>query len=324
MKKRKIKKSVIKKAIILLLVILSIIIVKKTTDIMKYHKTNEYKLKQKGYTIDEIKIIEQHTQDNINYVLNNEYDKEIIDLMNEKYYISKNLEKYINYKKEQSDKSIDKIISLVNVNRNKEFYTDTRKSNIELKELMLVNKYNYLDKSFTPENIINAPLTYAYSNVKTTEQTLEYYKKMYSAAKSDGISLILSSGYRSYDEQQETYDEYAKIKKNNIDTYAARPGHSEHQTGLAFDILTMGVKTTDFDKTDEFKWLQDNSYKYGFILRYPKGKEDITGFDYESWHFRYVGQKAAKTIHDENITFDEYYAYYIDNNSEEKNEVQNR
>ena len=313
MKKRRLKKSVIKKGIILLVLILLVFVIIKIIGVMKYHKTDEYKLKKIGYTIDEIRIIEKDTTDNINYILNNEYDAEIVNFMNGKYYISKNLEKYVDYKKNHSDKKIDEVISLVNVNRINDFYTDTLKTNIDLNELMLVNKYNYLDESFVPDGVINAPLTYAYSDVKTTEKALEYYKKMYNAAKADGINLILSSGYRSYNEQKETYDEYERIKKDKVDTYAARPGYSEHQTGYAFDILTMGVMTTDFDITDEFKWLQDNSYKYGFILRYPSGKENITGFDYESWHFRYVGEKAAKVIHDENITFDEYYAYYIDN-----------
>ena len=312
MKKRRVKKSVIKKFIILVLLVILGIGTKITIDTIKYHKTDEYKLKKIGYNIEEIKKIEQETEENKNYILNNEYNKDIIDIMNEKYYLSKNLEKYINYKKENENKKLKEIISIINTNRDSKFYENTKDTKVELNELMLVNKYNKLDKTYKPEKIITIPIAYAYSGVEASEQGLEYYKEMHNAAKKEGINLVISSAYRSYDEQQETYDEYEKIKGDKIDTYAARPGHSEHQTGLAFDILTLGVKTTEFDTTKEFNWLQENSYKYGFILRYPKGKESITGFDYESWHYRYVGKEAAKKIHDEGITFDEYYAYYIE------------
>lgn len=312
MKKRRIKRSVIKKFIILILLIALVIATKITINTIKYHKTNEYKLKKLGYTIEEINKITSDSEDNINYVLTNEYNQTIVDIMNQKYYLKKNLEKYINYKKEHEEKGLEEVIRTININRDKEFYAEIKETNTDLKELMLVNKYNKLSESYEPENIINIPLTYSYSGNKTSEEALEYYKKMHEAAKQDGINLVISSGYRSYQEQQETYDEYEKIKGDGIENYAARPGHSEHQTGLAFDILTLGVTTTKFDQTKEFIWLRDNSYKYGFILRYPAGKEDITGYDYESWHYRYVGEKAAKTIHDENLTFEEYYAYYVE------------
>ncbi len=312
MKKRKIKKSIIKKFVILVLLILITIGIKITIDITKYHKTNEYKLKKIGYTTEEIKTIISDSDENIKYILENEYNQTIVDFMNQKYYLQKNLEKYINYKKQHEEKHIEEIVRTINVNRENDYYTNIKDTNIEKKELMLVNKYNKLSETYEPTNIITIPAKYAYSGNKTSEEALEYYKKMYDAAKNDGINLVISSAYRSYQEQQETYDEYEKIKKDKIDTYAARPGHSEHQTGLAFDILTLGVRTTEFDKTKEFNWLKENSYKYGFILRYPEGKEDITGYDYESWHYRYVGENAAKIIHDEEITFDEYYAYYIE------------
>ena len=94
---------------------------------------------------------------------------------------------------------------------------------------------------------------------------------------------------------------------------AALPGYSEHQTGLAFDVMTSTSTTETFENTKEYEWLKNNAYKYGFILRYPKDKEDITGYAYESWHYRYVGKEIAKKIKEENITYDEYYAYYIEN-----------
>ena len=92
------------------------------------------------------------------------------------------------------------------------------------------------------------------------------------------------------------------------DTYSARPGSSEHQTGLAVDI---NAADDWFNNTKEAKWLANNAYKYGFILRYPKGKEYITGYQYESWHYRYVGEKVAKYIYEHDITYEEYYATFI-------------
>lgn len=313
MSKRRIKKSVIKKGIIILFILLAILIITKTISTIRYHKTNEYKLKQVGYNINEIKIIEKISEENIIKLLNSEYNEFVDDMIKEKYYIDKNLERYINYKKKNHNMDINKVISHVNVGRDNEFYTNTKKTDIEKNELMLVNKYNYLEETYSPENIIDISTRYAYDDNKTTEEALEYYKIMNEAALKDGIKLVISSGYRTYQEQEETYEYYKKIKgEENIDTYAARPGFSEHQTGLSFDILTLGVRSTNFDTTEEFNWLKENSYKYGFILRYPKDKEDITGYDYESWHYRYVGVSAATKIHNENITFDEYYAYYID------------
>ena len=96
------------------------------------------------------------------------------------------------------------------------------------------------------------------------------------------------------------------------DQFAARPDFSEHQTGLALDIFTPGAGMTTFENTKAFKWLKENSYKYGFILRYPEGKEKLTGYSYEPWHYRYLGKDLAKKVYDSGLTFDEYYTYYLE------------
>ena len=101
---------------------------------------------------------------------------------------------------------------------------------------------------------------------------------------------------------------YRRWSKAKADTYSARAGTSEHQTGLATDVNSV---STSFENSSAFKWLEKNSYKYGFILRYPKGKEHITGYMYEPWHYRYVGSEVAKVIKEKNITYEEYYATYI-------------
>ena len=112
--------------------------------------------------------------------------------------------------------------------------------------------------------------------------------------------------------QKKLWDSYANQKGDEwADSVSARAGYSEHQTGYTLDIVTYNANMSNFETTDEFKWLQANAYKYGFILRYPKDKEDITGYSYESWHYRYVGEETAKKIKKLDITFDEYYAYFI-------------
>ena len=314
MKKRKIKKSILKKIIIILTLIILTTIGINTYKTIQYHKTDEYKLKTIGYNKQEIEKILKIDTENIEYIKTIEYNQSIYEFINQKYYIDKNLKTYIEYKNNNQNETIENIISIVNVGANNEEYTNTKKTDIEQKELMLTNKYNYLEKNYEPKDIIEISSRYAYAENEAPKEILEHYIEMFDAAEKEGMDLIISSAYRSYDEQDETYEYYKKIKGDEqIKKYAARPGYSEHQTGLAFDILTTDTLTDDFDKTKEFEWLQKNAYKYGFILRYPKGKEKLTGYDYESWHYRYVGKETAKKINDEQITYDEYYAYYIEN-----------
>lgn len=130
-------------------------------------------------------------------------------------------------------------------------------------------------------------------------------EEMYAAAAEDGITLWTASGYRTYEEQRALYEEYAAVDGYEAaDTYSARPGHSEHETGLTFDV---NDPSNTFDGTPEAQWLEQHCAEYGFIIRYPKGKEDITGFMYESWHVRYVGEEVAKFIMENGICLEEYF-----------------
>ena len=127
---------------------------------------------------------------------------------------------------------------------------------------------------------------------------------MFAAAKQDGINLFVKSGYRSYVDQRIIYNGYvARDGKEMADTYSARPGHSEHQTGLAFDLNSTA---NSFANTPEAKWIAENSYKYGFIVRYPKGKEHITGYIYEPWHVRYLGVEKATEVFESGLCLEEF------------------
>ena len=131
---------------------------------------------------------------------------------------------------------------------------------------------------------------------------------MFNAAKKEDLTLIITSSYRDYETQDYLWNMYADSKGDEYaDSISARAGYSEHQTGLATDIMKANWDfLSEGDK--EYTWLVDNSYKYGFILRYPKDKDNITGYMYEEWHFRYVDKKVATYLHDNNLTYDEYVA----------------
>ncbi len=238
-----------------------------------------------------------------------EYKNYLVKLIDSKYYISDNLLRYVDYYDNKS-KNIDEVITNVNSNIDYEFYTHTQKADLKKGNLILVNKFYYLDKNYEPEDLVPIDSAYTMGGGYLTEDTWKAFKEMADVAYKEGIDLYSVSPYRSYNTQDGLYERYAaRDGYAQADTYSARPGYSEHQTGLAVDI-----NSTDdsFAYTSEAKWLKENAYKYGFILRYPEGKEYITGYQFEPWHFRYVGKDVAKVIYDEDLTYEEYYAYYID------------
>lgn len=137
-----------------------------------------------------------------------------------------------------------------------------------------------------------------------TDETLNAFYKMQAGAWQDGISLWICSGFRSYWDQYYLYNNYvARDGKTEADTYSARPGHSEHQTGLAMDLNNA---SRSFYGTREAAWIAAHCAEYGFIIRYPQGKENITGFIYEPWHVRYVGKDLARKITDSGLCLEEY------------------
>ena len=130
------------------------------------------------------------------------------------------------------------------------------------------------------------------------------FDKMQADAYSLGLNIYISSGFRSYDYQAGLYQRYVdQSGQEAADRFSARPGHSEHQTGLAFDLNSI---TDEFKDTDEGKWVTENCHKYGFIIRYPADKESVTGYMYEPWHIRYLGVETAQAVHDSGLCLEEY------------------
>lgn len=171
----------------------------------------------------------------------------------------------------------------------------------------------YIDGYLIVNKTYSLPSSYGTSLTSTTKNA---FNKMQAAAKLDGINIYIASGFRSYQTQNRLYNNYvARDGKAKADTYSARPGHSEHQSGLAFDICSHDLDgqnaciNSNFDNTDQAKWLAQNAYKYGFILRYPKGKTNETGYKYESWHFRYVGTDLSTKLYNNGdwLTMENYF-----------------
>ncbi|WP_270565429.1 M15 family metallopeptidase [Clostridium beijerinckii] len=176
-------------------------------------------------------------------------------------------------------------------------------------KILLVNEKHGLSGNYVPEglSIPNIP----FSNGSDDEEkhvagtVVKPLEELVNAAKKDGIILLGNSGYRSYKSQEDIYENRVISQgKKLADAYVAKPGFSEHQTGLCIDITN---KSGYFGKgTKEADWLAKNCYRFGFIIRYPYGKKSVTGIEYEPWHIRYVGKEAAKYIHDNGITLEEY------------------
>ncbi|MEG2869412.1 MAG: M15 family metallopeptidase [Terrisporobacter sp.] len=176
-------------------------------------------------------------------------------------------------------------------------------------DLMLVNKNHRVDNEYKPEKLIVPDIKFNdESNLEekhVSDKIVKPLENLVNNAKKEGIILIGNSGYRSYNSQRKTYNNRVKSQGKEIaDEYVAKPGFSEHQTGLCIDITN---ESKYFVKgTKEADWLAENCYKYGFIIRYPEGKDTITGIAHEPWHIRYVGKKVAKEIYDKDITLEEY------------------
>lgn len=176
--------------------------------------------------------------------------------------------------------------------------------------LLLVNKENPLSAGYRPNDLVTVNVRFN-SSASAEEKMMRKdaalaLEELFKGAHRDGIELYGLNGYRSYNTQQTLYNK-ALIQngRSYTEKYIAKPGFSEHQTGLAMDV-TNRTYSTSFETTKEGKWLAKNCYKYGFILRYPLDKQSITGYNYEPWHIRYVGKSAAKEIFSENISLEEY------------------
>lgn len=189
-----------------------------------------------------------------------------------------------------------------------DFYKDVNTLYYPTSYDYIVNKNNKLTSDFIPNDLEIVDDTFSLEGRMLRKKAKDAFLDMAKQAKKEGYNIILVSAFRTYEYQEELYNNYKLEKgKNYADMCSARAGHSEHQTGLAIDVSDNSLDYDNFESTKEFNWMINNAYKYGFILRYPKGKFHITGFKYEPWHFRYVGD-IAKDIYESRLTLEEFFS----------------
>lgn len=263
-------------------------------------------LLNKNYTPDEINQAFEYLSDkNIKKLLDMEY----VSLKNFFSIPNLDVEKINSYLSYQNAKEIPlkDAVTQVNLHLDQEFYTNIETVSDPNSITVLVNKFHALPKDYVPDDLVNVGNT-SYRMRKEAANSLE---KLIAAAELEGRILIPYSTYRSYDYQNNLYEMYKKREPIAIvDTYSARPGHSEHQTGLACDLRSAGLSSDLADS--DYTWMLDHSYQYGFIVRYPKNQSTITGYQEEPWHIRYIGIEHATKVHNMKITFDEYYDLYLE------------
>ena len=262
---------------------------------------------QKEYSSSEINcIIKSGNIDDIKNLVNDAKVSDISKYLSFDYAKLANLKRYINYKSIHSA-DYEESVTNVNIGLDKEFYTDyTTVTNFSY--TMLVNKYRKLENDFIPPELVSFPKEYCRGTCPTAnKQVVEAFVKMAEALyEEEKLHVYVNSAYRSFGEQEETYNRLIKLYGPNYDV--AKAGFSEHQTGLSIDLSS--GSSDKYKGSKEQKWIDNNAYKYGFIKRYDSGKVSITGYN-EPWHYRYVSD-VAEEVQKSKLTFDEYYIKKLD------------
>lgn len=282
---------------------------------------NINKLLDLGYKNKDINTFYEKVPKSIDVITSNKYDKNIINYISLDYFKEENLDRYIKYDfidtKSVYDTTILKekynyedTVTFVNAYLDKDYYSnDIPLSKDKASKLdVIVNKYYKLDKDYEPEDLTVINSKFASGTQKLRKEAADKFEEMASDMLKENLKIYAGSTYRSYSYQEGLYNRY--VKKDGFkeaETYSARAGYSEHQLGLAVDIVN-GKWNYLSEGDKEYTWLINNSYKYGFILRYPHESEYITGYVFEDWHFRYLGIELATKVHESKLTYDEYIA----------------
>ncbi|MBE7003626.1 MAG: D-alanyl-D-alanine carboxypeptidase family protein [Ruminococcaceae bacterium] len=217
-------------------------------------------------------------------------------------------ERYLCYL-DSEDYTAEQVLRLVNVNADRSAYGEHEETDVSKGVLMLVNKQNFLGR-YKPKDLVSLGACGSWGSM--AREARDAFVSLVQGASAEGYRIWGVSPYRSYDLQEYLYESYVSAHgQDEADTYSARPGWSEHQTGLAVDVAVRGESYGDFEGTSECEWMKAHAHEYGFILRYGEGVEYLTGYMYEPWHYRYVGVEAATYIYENDLTFEEYYYYYV-------------
>ena len=265
---------------------------------------------KRGYSNNHINIILSHGNDSD---VTEFAKKDKVKYLEEFYYLDyakiRYYDEYVEYSTTTGEDE-ETTVLYINLGMDGEVYKDVEIVD-EFSHTMLVNKYKKLDENFEPYDLSDIPEEYASDELQASKMAIDAFIEMYNAAKREDLGLVINSAYRSYQTQVKLCDEYkALYGQSYVDRYVAYPGHSEHQTGLAFDIGSTTSRV--FVDSEEYKWVLDNAHKYGFIIRFTTRGQSITGFRNEPWHVRFVGKTASEFIYKNKITYEEYYAMFVD------------
>lgn len=223
------------------------------------------------------------------------------------------IDRYIAYQEKNTNYDTKTVVTYVNIGLDLKGYSSyTSYTNEEAQNdlTILVNKYHKLPDDYEPNDLVYLSYTNGGYRYQLRKEAALHFEELTEVAKIDNVIFYPFSAYRSFTTQTTLYNNYKRRDgEEKADTYSARPGFSEHQTGLAIDVRSSTLNDNLTNK--DYEWMLNNSYKYGFIVRYPKGKQHITQFIEEPWHIRYLGVELATKVHDSNLTYDEYYDLYM-------------
>lgn len=272
-------------------------------------------IKDKGSVYCEIKESNGHLNQANAFVEKGYTAERINEFFSLSYYRDELTQRYISY--DDGKKKVEDVVTYVNIGLDQPYFTDVNVIQNTDDMLMVINKYNKLPDGYEPGNLVKTPnacvIGEDYSCQTETQylvkEVAEAYQKLVDAGKKEGINIKAIASYRSYAYQKNLYDYYANSEGSDYaDQYYARPGQSEHNSGLAVDVTLNEAHFNEIENSEHYQWLLDHIEDYGFILRYPEDKVSITGYNYESWHLRYVGVEPAKEIKKQDLTLDEYVA----------------
>ena len=263
---------------------------------------------------DAVKIIKlgKKSKNKENDVIVDNSDNEQIennDFLSVSYSKSGFLQRYFDYAKNNPEMSAEEVVWRVNAYQDYPKYEFDIPSDSYDDPYIIVNKYYKVPDGYRPPDLED------YGGHLLRKETGDMYMKMREAAASEGFNFYVVSAYRSVEYQRNLYNGYLEDdSRENVDRYSARPGYSEHHTGMALDVFGSSPGLREFENTPEYPWVRDNAHKYGFIIRYFEDTEDITGYESEPWHLRYIGVEAATDMYEKGIrSFEEYHAKYLEN-----------
>lgn len=295
---------------LVVIVLLAIILIMSAYQINGYYQNKKAEdnttysalmLKQPMCQSLDIILLSKEKGSSENLFENNNNKIEYSDIKN---YREENLERYIAYHKLHPDLMDAEVIWRVNTNLDYPFYENTALIDNPDSYTVVVNKYNYLSSDYVPNDLVKVSEN---EELYLREAAYEAFLEMQEALKKADLKISITSAYRSYEYQENLYNDYvAEHGQEVADSFSARAGFSEHQTGLVVDVNDTKEVYTDFGKTEAYAWVFDNAHRFGFIVRYSADKE-LTGYEKEPWHLRYVTKDIAIDMYENNINILEEY-----------------